>query len=141
MHRRLFLKGLGVIGVASSVVLPKIAFAGDMLDPMGSKLAGSLYYTKDAPGRWKGKEETHVPMIERSGNSIEVTTGHEMDGYVHYIIKHILLNENLEFVEETLFNPEIDAPISEHDITGLNNRLYMVSLCNKHDAWLNMLTL
>ncbi|WP_334129885.1 hypothetical protein [Sneathiella sp.] len=141
MQRRVFLKGLGLLGVASSVVLPRGAFAGGMPDPMGSKFAGALYYTKAAPGRWQGKEETHVPMIERSGNSIEVTTGHEMDSYVHYIIKHILLDENLGFVEERLFNPEIDAPITTYDITGLKNRLYIVSLCNKHDAWLNMLAL
>ena len=141
MHRRFFLKGLGLIGVAASVAMPRPAFAGGMLDPMGSKLAGSLYYTMDAPGRWKGKEATHTPSIERSGNTIEVTTGHEMDGYVHYIVKHILLDENLEFVEETLFNPETDAPITEHDISGLKNRLYVVSLCNKHDAWLNTLAL
>ena len=120
MHRRLFLKGLGAIGVASSVTLPKMAMAGGMLDPMHSNFAGSLFYTMEAPGRWAGKEAGHVPMIERSGNKIEVTTGHEMDGYTHYIVKHILLDENLEFVEETLFNPETDAPISEYDISNLS---------------------
>ncbi len=137
MHRRLFLKGLVSIGIASSMAAPKIAMAGGMLDPMTSKLAGSLFYTMEAPGRWAGKESGHVPMIERSGNMIEVTTGHEMDGYTHYIVKHILLDEHLEFVAETMFDPETDAPISTYDISGMNNALYMVSLCNKHDAWLN----
>jgi len=138
MQRRLFLKGLGVIGVVSSVAMPKLAIAGGAIDPMQSKLAGSLFYTMDAPGRWEGKESGHVPMIERSGNAIEVTTGHEMDGYNHYIVKHILYDENLEFIEETRFNPEADAPVSEHDISNLSGSLYVVSLCNKHDAWLNM---
>ena len=53
----------------------------------------------------------------------------------------VVSSVNLEFVEETLFNPETDAPITEHDISGLKNRLYVVSLCNKHDAWLNTLAL
>ena len=141
MHRRLFIKGLGLIGVASSIAVPNMAFAGGAPDPMQSNLAGLLFYTKDAPGRWAGKEGSHTPMIERSGNQIEVTTGHEMDGYNHYIIKHILLDQNLAFVEETRFNPETDAPISSHDISKLSGSLYVVSLCNKHDAWLNMLAL
>ncbi|MBO0333484.1 hypothetical protein J0X12_07660 [Sneathiella sp. CAU 1612] len=141
MQRRLFLKGLGLVGVATSLTSPGIAMAGGMLDPMQSRFAGALFYTMDAPGRWAGKEAGHVPMIERSGNMIEVTTGHEMDGYTHYIVKHILLDENLDFVAETMFNPETDAPISTYDITGMANALYAVSLCNKHDAWLNRLSL
>lgn len=141
MHRRLFLKGFGLIGVASSTALPKIAMAGGLLDPMNSKLAGSLFYTMEMPGRWTGKEAGHVPMIERSGNMIEVTTGHEMDGYTHYIVKHILLDENLDFVAETIFDPDVDAPISTYDVTGMRSALYAVSLCNKHDAWLNRLAL
>jgi superoxide reductase len=140
MHRRLFLKGLGLVGVATSIT-PKIAAAGGLLDPMDSNLAGSLFYTMDSPGRWAGKEEGHVPMIERSGDRIEVTTGHEMDGYVHYIVKHILLDENLDFVAETMFDPENDAPISTYDISGLSGSLYAVSLCNQHDAWINRLAL
>jgi superoxide reductase len=141
MQRRLFLKRLGLFGVAASVALPKIAMAGGMFNPMNSNLAGSLFYTMEAPGRWTGKEAGHVPMFERSGNMIEVTTGHEMDGYTHYIIKHVLLDENLDFVAETLFNPEADAPISTYDISGMKNSLYAVSLCNKHDAWVNRLQL
>lgn len=141
MQRRLFLKGLGLVGIASSLTGSGIAMAGGRLDPMQSKFAGSLFYTMEAPGRWAGKEASHVPMIERTGNMIEVTTGHEMDGYTHYIVKHILLDENLDFVAETMFNPENDAPISTYDITGMTSVLYAVSLCNKHDAWLNRLTL
>ncbi|MZR32084.1 desulfoferrodoxin family protein [Sneathiella litorea] len=139
MQRRLFIKGL--VGIAASLSSPGIAMAGGKLEPMQSRFAGSLFYTMEAPGRWAGKEAGHVPMIERSGNMIEVTTGHEMDGYTHYIVKHILLDENLDFVAETMFNPETDAPISTYDISGMTSVLYAVSLCNKHDAWLNRLVL
>ncbi len=139
MQRRLFIKGL--VGIAASLSNPGIAMAGGKLEPMQSRFAGSLFYTMEAPGRWAGKEVGHVPMIERNGNMIEVTTGHEMDGYTHYIVKHILLDENLDFVAETMFNPETDAPISTYDISGMTSVLYAVSLCNKHDAWLNRLVL
>lgn len=140
MQRRLFIKGIGFVGVGTALAIPQVALAGGS-DPMSSKLAGSLYYTQAAPGRWAGKEGGHVPMIERNGNSIQVTTGHEMDGFVHYIIKHVILNEQLEFIREQMFNPEKDSPVSEHDISGLQDVVYAVSLCNKHDAWLNALTI
>jgi superoxide reductase len=138
MQRRLFIKNIGLVGIGSTLIAPQKAFA-DTLDPMTSALAGALYYTESSPGRWAGKEAGHVPSIERNGNSILVTTGHEMNGYEHYIIKHQILNNNLEFVNEIMFNPETDSPVSEHDISGLNNTIYVVSLCNKHDAWLNVL--
>ncbi len=140
MQRRLFIRNVGLVGMGLAVAGPQQVLA-NALDPMASVPAGSLYYTKNHPGRWAGKEAGHVPTIERSGNTILVTTGHEMDGYTHYIVKHLILNDKLEFLHETLFNPEKDAPMSEHDISGLNRAVYAVSLCNKHDAWLNVLTL
>lgn len=138
MQRRAFIGGIGLVGLGAAVATPKVALAGAD-GPMSSKFAGSLYYTKNSPGRWAGKEGGHVPTIERNGKTIQVTTGHEMDSYNHYIIKHILMNTKLEFVHEKMFNPERDSPISEHDISGLSNTVYVVSLCNKHDAWLNEL--
>jgi superoxide reductase len=125
-----------MVGISSLVATPQVALA-NMPNPMSSALAGSLYYTRAEPGRWAGKEGGHVPSFERNGNSLEVTTGHPMDGYVHYIIKHVILNNHLEFVSEQVFNPESDSPISEHDISGLKDTVYVVSVCNKHDAWLN----
>ena len=142
MQRRLFIKGLGFVGIGSVLVTPQVALAG-VSNPMTSTLAGSLYYTRAEPGRWVGKEGEHVPNFERNGNSIQVATGslHKMDAYVHYIIKHVILNDQLEFVREQMFNPESDSPISEHDISGMNNVVYAVSVCNKHDTWLNALLL
>jgi superoxide reductase len=64
-----------------------------------------------------------------------------MNGFIHYIVKHVILDENLAFVRETMFNPETDSPVSEHDIGSLKNVVYAVSLCNKHDAWVNALEL
>jgi desulfoferrodoxin (superoxide reductase-like protein) len=140
MQRRLFIKSVGLVSVSALVTAPQIALA-ETVNPMSSPLAGSLYYTQASPGRWAGKEGGHVPTIERNGNSIQATTGHEMNGHTHYIIKHIMLNNKLEFVTEKLFDPANDSPISEHDIKGMNGTVYVVSLCNKHDAWLSQLRL
>ena len=40
-----------------------------------------------------------------------------------------------------MFDPDKESPVSQHDIGGLMNVIYAVSLCNKHDAWLNALAL
>jgi len=63
------------------------------MDAIKSPLAGSVFYTMDSPGRWAKKAVAHVPQIERSGDKIEVSTGHPMDGHVHYIVKHVVLDE------------------------------------------------
>lgn len=136
MQRRIFIKGLGLVGIGSVLATPRVASAS-VANPMSSALAGLLYYTRVEPGRWEGLEGGHVPSFERNGNALQVTTGHPMNGYDHYIIKHVILNNHLEFVREQMFNPESDSPISEHDVSGMKDVVYAVSLCNKHDNWLN----
>ena len=137
-NRRNIMK-LGLVGAISTLVVPSRVFAAP--SALASPLAGAIFYTHDKPGRWAGKEGAHTPMIERDGATIEVTTGHPMDGYNHYIVKHIILDRNLGFVREVMFDPMNDSPVSRHDISGLNDLVYAVSLCNKHDAWLNALEL
>ena len=141
MHRRALMR-MGFLGAATAVFAPRAVFAsGSPADPFQSPLAGSVFYTAQAPGRWDGKQGGHVPIIERAGNAIEVTTSHPMDGYDHYIVKHVILDQHFAFVREVMFDPAKDAPVSEHDIAGLEHVVYAISLCNKHDAWLGALEL
>ena len=139
MERRKFLK-LSIVGSAASVMVPACNNA-DVPGYSKSQLAGSVFYTAESPGRWSGKEGGHVPTIEVSGSKVQITTAHEMNEYEHYIVKHILLDQDLGFVHETMFNPETDSPISEYDLGSLQTRIYALSICNKHDAWLNVLEL
>jgi superoxide reductase len=61
-----------------------------------------------------------------------------MKGFEHYIIKHVLLDKNYKFIDEHLFNPEKDkAAISTFTLDQYNGAIYVLSLCNKHDLWLN----
>lgn len=139
MNRRT-LFSLGLAGTAAGLILPRTVFAERIsVDLAQLPMAGGLYYTKSTPGRWAGKESGHVPMIERRGSSIEVTTGHEMDGFHHYIVKHVILDERFDVVTETMFDPRNDSPVSQHSVRGLRGTVYAVSLCNKHDAWISAL--
>ncbi len=106
------------------------------------QMAGGLYYTHDFSGRWKGKEAGHVPKIEILKNKgkaqIQVMTAHEMKGCEHYIVKHIVLDKNYRFLDEHLFNPEKDqVPVSRFALGNYTGQVYVLSVCNKHDTWLN----
>ncbi|MEE8496694.1 MAG: hypothetical protein V3S21_09480 [Xanthomonadales bacterium] len=136
MHRRSFVR-LITISSAAGIIAPTAVLAGS------ASMAGGLYYTKDAPGRWSKKVDGHLPNIEVSqgngGISIKVVTLHGMTGYEHYIIKHVVLNQNFEFVEENMFDPMIDkAPVSEFFLGTYSGRIHVLSVCNKHDTWLNL---
>jgi superoxide reductase len=140
MERRDFFRwgiaGLGVTLITPTLALPK------KVDPA---FVGDLYYTKDSPGRWKDKVAGHLPSIgiEKSGHkiTIKLVTSHEMKGFEHYIVKHVLLDQNYKFIDEHLFNPDTDkAAISAFTLDNYSGAIYALSMCNKHDLWLNSAT-
>jgi superoxide reductase len=138
MERRDFIR-LGAIGVTVGLVTPTLATANAELSIKG---ASDIYFTKDNPGRWSGKVATHLPTIEvekAAGTvTIKVVTPHEVKGYEHYIVKHVLLDQNYKFIEEHLFDPTKDtAAISTFKLNDYSGPIYALSLCNKHDLWLH----
>lgn len=69
---------------------------------------------------------------------MKVITGHEMKGYEHYIIKHVILDRNYAFLDEHLFDSMQDkAPVSTFTPPGYSGTLYALSVCNLHDTWLS----
>ena len=138
MERRDFIC-LSLAGFGAGLVAPTIAFANSEKQLKG---ASDIYYTKEDPGRWSGKVATHLPNIEieKAGGKItvKVVTGHEMKGYEHYIVKHVLLDSKHKFLDEHSFDPTKDpAAISAFTLQDYSGKLYVLSLCNKHDLWLN----
>ncbi|MCF7966261.1 MAG: twin-arginine translocation signal domain-containing protein [Methylobacter tundripaludum] len=136
MDRRDFIR-LSAAGVGAGMVAPAMALADS-----GKQAAGSIYYTKDAPGRWSDKVATHLPNIEIEKAGVEVVvkivTAHEMKGYEHYIVKHVLLDQSYKFIGEYLFKPDKDkAAVSTYTLHDYSGPIYALSMCNKHDLWLN----
>lgn len=138
MERRDFIR-LSIASVGTGIVLPAMALAeSDKL----LTTPGDIYYTKDAPGRWSDKVATHLPnmAIERTGRNVtvKITTAHEMKGYEHYIVKHVLLDQNYKFINEYMFDPVKEkAAVSTFTLHDYSGSLYALSMCNKHDLWLN----
>ncbi|HFD12419.1 MAG TPA: hypothetical protein ENJ32_08125 [Crenotrichaceae bacterium] len=142
MKRREFIT-LSAVGSAAGIIAPKEVLGGIAACPNSNKMAGGVYYTKDAPGRWSKKVKGHLPNIETSKNAgdtlVNVVTNHEMAGYAHYINKHIVLDDNFKFITEKLFDPlQHKQPVSEHNLGNYSGRIHVLSVCNTHDTWLNL---
>jgi superoxide reductase len=136
MNRRRFI-GFGIAGVGGAALAPKLALAGASESPM----AGGVYYTAEAPGRWSKKVLSHEPQIEvakqEQGATVRVQTRHTQEEYDHYIIKHVVLDKDFNFIAEKLFNPLEEEPLSEFALGDYSGRIYVLSVCNRHDTWLN----
>lgn len=144
MDKRSFIR-LGLVGSAAGIILPKTVFAAAMDTGLKSKLAGGVFYTDEAFGRWnKGVADHHLPHLEKqmSGGAaqLQVATGHPMDGYTHYIIKHELLNSDFGFMQEHRYDPMKDKkPATKFDVGSYRGIVYVMTICNVHDVWVNMI--
>lgn len=146
MDRRTFVR-FGIAGAAATIAAPRPAQAASKSSSLDGKMAGGVYYTKDAPGRWGKKVGGHVPIIEKKADSggktrVRVTTRHGMPGYEHYIVKHVLLDKDFKFIAEKMFDPKKDKkPVSTFVLDGYRGPLYALSVCNKHDTWIDVIEL
>ena len=142
MDKRSFLR-LTLAGSGLGIFVPRIVHAALMESPLKSALAGGLFFTEDALGRWnKGTAAHHIPKIDKQTTGgklkLQVAVDHPMDGLDHFIVKLELLNKDLKFMQEHLFKPTVDKkPEFVFDVPDYHGTLYALSMCNKHDVWLN----
>ena len=65
MDKRSFLR-LTLAGSGLGLFVPKAVYAAMMESPLKSKLAGGMFFTEGALGRWnKGTASHHVPQLEK----------------------------------------------------------------------------
>ena len=140
MDRRSFIR-IGIVGAATGIIAPQSVLAGSLSQKINSSnMAGGVFYTKESPGRWAKKAGAHSPIIEKVDSGVRVVTGHPMKPNDHWIIKHVLLNEDFNFISENMFDPSKDkAAISKFSLPDNTDVVYALSVCNKHDSWLTML--
>lgn len=140
MKRRELIR-FSLLGVGAAVLLPRRICAGPSVH-VGGPLAGSVYYTRESPGLWDGMVPEHLPRLEVTqgpGGSavVTVSTQHEMDGYRHYIVKHKLLDAKFRVLGQKSFDPDKDRPVSRYSLLpGYRGPIYALSMCNRHDLWL-----
>lgn len=109
---------------------------------IGGPMAGSVYFTRDAPGIWFSEVERHLPEIRTEaapGETVSVTikTPHPMEGCRHYIQKHKLLDAQFRLLSQKTFDPDGEPPVSRHVLpAGYLGPIYAVSVCSVHDTWI-----
>jgi superoxide reductase len=131
--RRDFLKGSAVIAGAAIVGSATRVQAAD-------KFPAGLVYTKEAPGRWAGKEGSHTPKATLDGKNLKVLTPHGM-GEKHYIVKHTVLTTDGKLIGEKTFAPTDTAAESSFPLPdGFKGTLWVTNFCNLHDLWLTEFT-
>lgn len=131
--RREFLKG--------SLVIAGAAIVGNDAQAQASKRAfpAGLVYTKEAPGRWAGKEGLHAPQVTVEGKNVKVVTPHPMTEK-HFIVKHTLLTPKGKVLgEKTFANTDTAAESTFELPDGFKGALWVTSFCNLHDLWLTEL--
>ncbi|MBF0263836.1 MAG: hypothetical protein HQL46_01075 [Gammaproteobacteria bacterium] len=134
MNRRELLKLGGILAVSAG--LPALTNAAP------TPMAGGIFYTKGKPGRWAGREATHVPILSttQTQNGIVlnvVNNSHPMEAYQHYIVKHVILDADFNFGAEKLFNPSVDKQASSSfNLGNYKGVVHVLSVCNLHDTWL-----
>jgi superoxide reductase len=126
--RREFLKG--------SLVLAGAAIVGSAAPALGaSTFPAAFIYTKEAPGRWAGKEGAHAPRVTVEGRKVKVVTPHPMT-QKHFIVKHTLVTAEGKFIGERIFENTDPAAESSYALPeGLKGTLWATSFCNLHDLW------
>jgi superoxide reductase len=132
--RRAFLKG--------SLVFAGAAIAGSAAPVQAaSTFPVALIYTKEAPGRWAGKEGAHAPKVTVEGRNVKVVTPHPMT-QKHFIVKHTLVTTEGKFIGEKIFENTDPAAESSYALPeGFRGTLWATSFCNLHDLWLTEFTL
>ncbi len=95
----------------------------------------NIIFTKDAPGKWAGKEGIHAPMVTVAGDKVTLVTDHPMSE-AHFIVRHTLVLDDGTFVGATTFTPT-DKPESTYELpSGYKGKIQATSFCNLHDFWL-----
>lgn len=144
MDKRSFIR-FGLAGSAAGIIVPQMVFAAAMDTGLESKFAGGIYYTSEKFGRWnKALADHHLPALEKkmsgSAAQLHVATNHPMNEYNHYIVKHLLLNSDFHFMQEHPYNPmKVKKPVSTFDIGSYRGPVYVMTMCNVHDVWMNMI--
>jgi len=136
--RRNFMKTSMFVGVAGVIGTSLTACTSNNESSSKITLSSSkgVIYSFEDQGRWKGKSDSHSPIISVNGKTVTVETNHGMSES-HYIVKHTLLSEIGEVLGEKVFTPKDERAISTFELKEDFKHLFATSFCNLHDMWIS----
>ena len=101
-----------------------------------------VVFTRDDPGAWGGKEDSHVPQITYtktdSGLTVTVTVSHEMNAEKpHYIMWIKLKDGEDNLLGEKEFQATDEKAEAVFELTTVPSKLKAFEKCNLHGVWMN----
>ena len=127
-NRRDFLKSSVAVAIGMAIGAPKKIFAF-------SGYFSGMFYTKENPGKWAGKEGSLAPKVTVEGKKVTVKTPHPMTEK-HYIVRHTLVSADGKVLGEKTFYPSNPKAISTYELPEKHSsKVYATSFCNLHDLW------
>lgn len=134
--RRDLLKTAAAAAAVAAAGSAVSVFAADEAAAPAPSAAGSVYYTKEQPGHWKGKEGTHAPEVKVEGGKVSVVTPHPMTAE-HFIVRHTVMLADGTALGAKNFAPT-DKPESSYDLPkDYKGKICATSFCNLHDLWVS----
>jgi len=134
IDRRNFIKTSLTVASGMAIGQTTTVFADEESSRLPSSFPNGIIYTKENPGKWAGKEGSHLPQVTVEGKTATITTKHSMSN-AHFIVRYTLVMEDGTVIGEQTFSPK-DEPTSSFELPeGHSSKLYATSFCNKHDLW------
>jgi superoxide reductase len=132
--RRSFLKATMAVTAGAAVGNSAIASAGKK-----EKFSGVIY-SKENPGKWDNKVNSHAPKVSVEGKQVTIKTLHGMSEE-HFIVRHTLVCEHGKVLGEKTFYPTVKKAESTFTLPDKHaKKFYATSFCNKHDLWVTEFT-
>jgi superoxide reductase len=91
-------------------------------------------YTAAEPGKWKGKEGSHVPVATFEGDRVTIVTKHPMTPE-HFITTHYIKNQKGMVIGLKEFKSTDAAAKSTFVLPKKTTAITVYSHCNLHDLW------
>jgi len=121
---------------------PLLALGGTRVVAAADQSYAGIVYSREHPGKWGTKVESHVPLVTVEGRKVTVTTAHPMS-QDHYIVRHTLVLENGTVAGEKTYFPAQDskAAATFEIPSGYKGKCSATSFCNLHDLWVTEINL
>jgi len=102
--------------------------------------AAEVIYTREDPGAYGGKEDSHVPVVtyERTGSGLKVTVSvsHEMNPETPHFIEWIQLKDgDGGLLGERTFRATDEKAEAVFELASIPDRLIAYEKCNLHGIW------
>ena len=107
---------------------------------LGQSQDAEVIYTRDDPGAYGGKEDSHVPVItfekSESGLTVAVSVNHEMNTEKPHFIEWIQLKDGRgRLLGERRFQAEENRAEAVFELTRIPDLLVAFEKCNIHGIW------